>query len=72
MTCDPFQVQLEHLTMLAMSEFRSWQVHAWRQAKTLESDPSGLWMGLTKALEDTVAGLGGAGASVRLKSTKQP
>lgn len=55
MTCDPFTKQLEHLTALATSEFRAWQVYAWQRAKDLEASKCGQWVGLPRALEQKVS-----------------
>lgn len=54
MTCDPFTKQLEHLSALALSEYRAWTVYAWQRAKELESSECGLWKGLTLALTQRV------------------
>jgi hypothetical protein len=45
MTCKQFTNQLEHLTRLAKAG-EAWKAYAWRRAKELEADPSGLWTGL--------------------------
>lgn len=54
MKCDPFTTQLEHLSALALSEFRAWKVYAWQRAKELEASQCGQWKGLTHELQRVV------------------
>jgi hypothetical protein len=49
-TCPHFQKQLDHLTILATSEFRAWKVYAWQRAKELDAEPLGLFRGMAAAL----------------------
>lgn len=57
MTCSPFNQQLEHLTTLAKSPLRQWQLYAWHRAQELEAEQSGLWSGIADALIGRVRAL---------------
>lgn len=59
--------QLEHLTTLARSPLREWQLYAWRRAKELERDASGLWLGLPADLQRAI----GPGPSSESESPRQ-
>lgn len=52
----PFNRQLQHLTMLAKSEYRGWQVYAWNRALELDADTSELWTGIASDLKQCMTG----------------
>lgn len=70
MTCPTYTNQLNHLRRLSESDLREWQLYAWKRAKELEADPSGLWLGISAELVATRIGPDGSGVSVNLKPTK--
>lgn len=71
MTCPAYTKQLTHLTALAKSDMREWQLYAWRRAKELEADPRGLWQGITRALTSEINGPAKAGESAHQHQTKR-
>lgn len=47
-----FEQQVEHLTKMALQ--KGWIPYAKQRAQDLESDPSGLWVGLVEAVRERV------------------
>ena len=45
-----FETQLAHL--VRMASIPGFKDHAWRRAKQLDADPTGLWAGIARALTD--------------------
>lgn len=65
----PYQRQLQHLSELAAKP--EWAAHACWRALELDADQSGLWTGITQALQAAVPGLEKTMASVARKVTKR-
>lgn len=49
---NPYQQQLDWL--VTMAQVPGFKAHAWRRAKELEADPTGLWPGITVALTEAI------------------
>lgn len=46
----PYETDLQHL--VRMASIPGFKDHAWRRAKQLDADPTGLWAGIAQALSD--------------------
>ena len=66
-----FERQLSHLSEMASRP--EWKAYAWRRAKELAADESGLWAGIDKALTQRMTGgQASAGESDPRSPEKQP
>ncbi len=64
--------QLQHLVSLASIDIQQCKAYAWRRAKELAADESGLWAGMDAALRAAMTGPAEASGCAAPGSTKRP
>jgi len=64
--------QLQHLVRLASIDIQQCKAYAWRRAKELAADESGLWAGMDEALRAAMTGPDEVSGCVAPESMRRP